>query len=533
MINPKPTSRPTSPTLQHPVPQRPATLRRRISSGLDTFMSVLQLRKTTPKQDPAPRPITAPAPIRPFVHQGINIAQATEKQGPTPELHQPSRGEYEQPCPYDRTKYHSFSIIERSRCTFCGMRSSRPSSSEPCHDCRSKSPFSHIKMGFRQKLTPEDNKNIRHSNSNFSLGPSTSSDEGPRIVSPEIAAKRIGNPPRRAALPIPRPGAISNILNPPSDHPAFRPPEHNLISSAGSAPKGNDVRTTSPKLHYLHGLPDSKAYPYVHKREVKDHLAAIDAGVSSPLAEFAFTVNRQKERNRYTDFSETVFYGSCPSPTLVSDVHRLLPEQSRRSNTIVEHTLVVGGHVVPKRSQAQQQRSIDEQLYDSDVYAQRSLTLQAPRTGTSRPCSRNEIHGTIPTSSTHKNSRKNERSMHKPGFDGGNVPRLRGGAGTHQDSPINSTYPSSTPPTIVPCLRGGGGSPSALRDQDNLPPTLVWLAGGKRKITTVAKWKEKKPKVRMGGMLGWAVYGSRAGEVVMGAWQRCKTVHQKRRRELR
>lgn len=356
-------------------------------------MSVLQLRKTTPKQDPAPGPI-------------------------------------KQSCPYDRTNYHSFSSIERSRCTFCGMRSSRPSSNEPCKDCRSKSPFSHIKMGFLQKSIPDGIKDVGYSNPEFFLGSSTSSHEGPRIVPPEIAAKRISNPPRRAALPVPRPDAINNILNPPSARSAFRPPGHDSISSSGSAL--NDVRTTSPKLHYLHGLPDSKAYPYVHKKEVKDHLAAIDAGVSSHLAEFAFTVNQQKERNRYTDFSETVFYGNSPSPALVSDVHKLFPEQSRCGNVVVEHTLVVGGHAVPKPSRAQQRRSIDEQLYDSNVYARKSTALQAPRSRTSRSCSRNEIHSTMPTNSTDETSRKNERSMHKPTSDDENIARLRGGAGTSQ-----------------------------------------------------------------------------------------------------
>ncbi|EMD87945.1 hypothetical protein COCHEDRAFT_1112396 [Bipolaris maydis C5] len=625
MVNPKPTSRPISPKLQHPVPQRPATLRRRLSSGLDTFMSVLQLRDTTLKQDQAPQPITALAPIQPLARPGTNVAQATEKRSLTPKLHQPSRGEPEQPCPYHRTKYHSFSSIERSRCTFCGMRSSRPSSSEPCKDCRSKSPFSHIKMGFRQKSTPEDFTEIGSSKPEFFHRPSTSSDEGPRIVPPEVAAERIGNPPRRAALPVPRPGAVNNILNPPSARPAFQPPGHVSVSSSGSA--SNDVRT-SPKLHYLHGLPDSKAYPYVHKKEVKDHLAAIDAGISSPLAEFAFTVKQQEERNRYTDFSETVFYGNSPSPALVSDVHKLFPEQSRHGNVVVEHTLVVGGHVVPKRSRAQQQTSIEEQLYESNMHARKSPALQAPRSRISRPCSRNEIYGTMPISLNDETSRKNERITHELASNDENITMLRGGAGTSQapigygllfkqllltchrpdskstsdsedspvripdpthiartmcraqgtarlpknlsrttatsqttrssssngngappsqtatyaathtqprplcnmscmpcvsplssstqsrtqDSPVNSTYSLSIPPTIVPCLRGGGSSLYALRDQDNLPPTLVWLAGEKRKSTTVARWKESKPKVRMGGMLGWAVYGARAGE---------------------
>ncbi|KAF2851555.1 hypothetical protein T440DRAFT_507412 [Plenodomus tracheiphilus IPT5] len=62
-------------------------------------------------------------------------------------------------------------------------------------------------------------------------------------------------------------------------------------------------------------------------------------------------------------------------------------------------------------------------------------------------------------------------------------------------------------------LRGGAGSPtpSTFSVEDKLPPTLFWLAGGKGRPTSVAGWKKSRPEKRMGGLLGMAMFGRRAG----------------------
>jgi hypothetical protein len=62
----------------------------------------------------------------------------------------------------------------------------------------------------------------------------------------------------------------------------------------------------------------------------------------------------------------------------------------------------------------------------------------------------------------------------------------------------------------IPHLRGGGGEPSRV------PASLLYLAGSTRrkpgKSISTAEWNSMKPKRRMGGLLGMAVYGSKAGK---------------------
>lgn len=83
------------------------------------------------------------------------------------------------------------------------------------------------------------------------------------------------------------------------------------------------------------------------------------------------------------------------------------------------------------------------------------------------------------------------------------TPNLRGGA----SSP--SIPPQISPPHSLPTLRGGaGGGDSSIR----LPPTLFWLAGGKGKPVSIGGWKKTRGKKRMGGLLGLAAYGARAGK---------------------
>ncbi|KAF2252199.1 hypothetical protein BU26DRAFT_252673 [Trematosphaeria pertusa] len=67
-----------------------------------------------------------------------------------------------------------------------------------------------------------------------------------------------------------------------------------------------------------------------------------------------------------------------------------------------------------------------------------------------------------------------------------------------------------TPLQQIPCLRGGGAP--TFEDTDPLPLSLWWLAGGRgKKPITVAQWNSQKPKKRMGGLLGMAVFGLKAG----------------------
>jgi hypothetical protein len=97
------------------------------------------------------------------------------------------------------------------------------------------------------------------------------------------------------------------------------------------------VRPTSPKLHHIHGLPNSKAYPYVHKSEVPQHFAAIRAGAPSPLTDFAHDAREKRSKaDRSTDFTETVYYGKIPKPAFISDVRKRRPGQTEWSHVVEE-----------------------------------------------------------------------------------------------------------------------------------------------------------------------------------------------------
>lgn len=68
--------------------------------------------------------------------------------------------------------------------------------------------------------------------------------------------------------------------------------------------------------------------------------------------------------------------------------------------------------------------------------------------------------------------------------------------------PIPQGY---SPP--IPHLRGGAESPERVN------PVLFWLAGGTGKEPiSINGWKQSRPKRRMGGLFGMAVFGSKAGQ---------------------
>ncbi|KAF2746041.1 hypothetical protein M011DRAFT_478433, partial [Sporormia fimetaria CBS 119925] len=87
---------------------------------------------------------------------------------------------------------------------------------------------------------------------------------------------------------------------------------------------------------------------------------------------------------------------------------------------------------------------------------------------------------------------------------------------SHADASAQQTASHSQQHT--PRLRGGGRSmkcfivPGLSNDDTSLPRSLWYLAGGRGKPITVGQWRAQKPKKRMGGLLGMALYGSKAGK---------------------
>ena len=559
-----------------------------------------------------------------------------DQQAPQPppviRLQVPSLSETSQPCPYDASEYHTFPSVERRRCDFCGMRPPKSPSSEPCNECQSQSPFSHVKSAFRRKPGRKVSEEPAVQGSRPQRSPS--SEECPRIVPPEIAAKRMGNPPRRAALPVPRPGAINPALQQRS---ATRREDSPRRSK--SALEHNEVRPISPKLHYHRYLRNSKDYPYVRESEVSQHLDAIRAGAPSPLIDFARAARRKKTSDPTTDFSETVFYGQKFSAAFTNSAEQRQSSQPSRSNLVVEGYLETGGHVVVERPRLEQQASIDAQLYHSSVYPRRSPEQSGRQSRASRRSADSRRRTRRRDSEDDfKTSDQLPDFQEGPAYDG--MPRLRGGSGgdekihtcscgltmkqllltchrpghgyetdsgsddylppartpniaevaralrrahgtsrlpkgisrrdgcqetprtgrslsgggdatnlpTSRTASFAATYPQprsifsylplfglasifarltgpsidtpavtashtiqpvTLPPTVS--LRGGAGSPSALRDHQRVPSTLFWLAGGKGKPITTASWKSQKPQRRMGGVFGMALHGLDAG----------------------
>ncbi|KAH6858012.1 hypothetical protein B0T12DRAFT_483360 [Alternaria alternata] len=373
---------------------------------------------------------------------------------------------------------------------------------------------------------------------------SSSSEEGPRLVPPEIAAKRIGNPPRKAALPIQRSGAVNDSLTPPSDQRSSQSLENRITAAHANVPR----RRKS-------ALEQNDDYPYVLKSEVSQHLDAIRAGEPSPLIDFACAARLKKASDRMTDFSETVFYGQKFSAAFgpIPEQHSSL--QPPRSTLIVERSLDTGGHVVIARPRPEQQASINALLHSGDKpghgYATdsdndenlppaRTLNLaeiarasrQAhgisrlpkgiSRRGGSQETSRvgksaagsGHVTNLLPSrtpsfAATHSQPRS--MFFHLPTFGLTSTPALPTVPPSNRSAPFTDVAIQPRTQSPIVSLRGGTGSPSALRGYERLPPTLFWLAGGQGKPITTVSWKTQRPKKRMNGLLGMTLHGLDAG----------------------
>ncbi|KAI5375076.1 hypothetical protein J4E82_006155 [Alternaria postmessia] len=454
-----------------------------------------------------------------------------------------SLSEPNQHCPYDPSNYRSFSNVERSCCSFCGMRPPKSPFSVSCDESRSESALSHMRpaLGKRTDLTARREVTIQ----NASLPQhSSSSEEGPRLVPPEIAAKRIGNPPRKAALPIQRSGAVNDSLTPPSDQRSSQSLENRITAAHANVPR----RRKS-------ALEQNDDYPYVLKSEVSQHLDAIRAGEPSPLIDFACAARLKKASDRMTDFSETVFYGQKFSAAFgpIPEQHSSL--QPPRSTLIVERSLDTGGHVVIERPRPEQQASINALLHSGDKpghgYATdsdndenlppaRTLNLaeiarasrQAhgisrlpkgiSRRGGSQETSRvgksaagsGHVTNLLPSrtpsfAATHSQPRS--MFFHLPTFGLTSTPALPTVPPSNRSAPFTDVAIQPRTQSPIVSLRGGTGSPSALRGYERLPPTLFWLAGGRGKPITTVSWKTQRPKKRMNGLLGMTLHGLDAG----------------------
>ncbi|RMZ71149.1 f-box domain-containing [Pyrenophora seminiperda CCB06] len=424
----KPIMEPGLPESESPVPVQSRPLGRRISSTLSTILASFPVRRSTPQQDSNQRPMTAPPPEREGMIQpdsGVDCSPYS-RQTSTPPAHIPLLSVSEEPCPYDPSMYHSFPSIERSRSSFCGMRSPKSRSSTPCNDCRSGSSLSHIKSVLQRKLSFQTkSQEPTQSHSSHRKHSSSSSEEGTHVVPSDIVAKRIGNPPRSASLPVPRPGSVHTPLQPDSvDHRSKSAKQDPATPvTPGASPKSafvpKEVRPASPKLHHIHGLPNAKAYPFVHKREVTQHLAVIRAGSPSSLSDFAHAAQSRNTSSvsLTTDYSETIYYGPIISRAFSPTPERRRSPQMRRGNVLVEHTANRGGQVVAEHSNQEQPASTNQQLYHSNVSRGRQQHREREAPSTSLNVS-SQIRGTVSGSEPTDGNQKPEPDV-KPSLRGG------------------------------------------------------------------------------------------------------------------
>jgi hypothetical protein len=592
--------------------QRPKTLLQRLSSSI--VHALPSLRSSSSKNDLIDRSATAPGP---FGKRAKKTAVAADtKQLLSPESEIVAAGESAEPCPYDPDSYHSLASIEKRRCNFCGMRGPKIIPHEPCHACKTGGPGSHItSAGTHRRRSAVDARHLAHL--------AHSSDSvllGPRPVTPERAAKRIGNPPRVSRLPpgivrLPVPNAANTV---PRRNPFERPPSRlGMRSSAGVA---YDIRLhdshhtsmesplnkpTSPRLHHLPLLPHSEKHPFVHRHEIPKHAIALRAGSSSPLIDRSNSPRMSPRTNNTTDYSETVYYGGR-KPSLSSHLVDLKKPQTT--------TAMVKQVTARKRASIDLYASpLDAALAESEVYKKRS-----PKQTSSQPkralVDSNDISMTFGSQDTGSTKIGDMRLELKGGGSDANRPRLRGGSGYESastdtfafklkrwillcqpchryhdesdddlppariarmrqkmngkaplpahlsrgapsmtssssatraslgaeavppvptmatmsgppkqsyssclslssffyrrpDSPINQPAPVTQAQVLnppFPQLRGGAESP------DKIPSTLFWLAGGTgRKPISFSSWKQSRPKKRMGGLFGMAVFGDK------------------------
>jgi hypothetical protein len=191
-----------------------------------------------------------------------------------------------------------------------------------------------------------------------------------------IAAKRIGNPARKAFLPGGRVPSYRKLQTPSADqtdtsgkHEELHHVLAKLSGSIEAHPKNhheNNVRPVSPKIHHLDLIPGTKDHPFVHRREVNAHMAAIRAGAPSPLRrsiDGAQHVTSINTRDANPDYSRTVFYGTTASSV---SARRLSPD------TILQQVHAAGTIVIEEGRQGGIPLDLQVELENSGVYRRRS-----------------------------------------------------------------------------------------------------------------------------------------------------------------
>jgi hypothetical protein len=362
---------------EHP-PQRPRILLQRLSSGI--LHALPSLRSSNSKNDLIDRPTTAPGQSGKRAKKEAISAESEQLLGAGPEVLTASTST--QPCPYDPNSYHSFASIQKRRCSFCGMRGPKIVHNEPCHACSTGGPGSHItSAGIHGRHSAIDARHLaRLANSSDSVL------LGPRPVTPERAAKRIGNPPRVSRLP---PGIIRLPVTSAANanqhrDPVVRPPSRlsmrpfdggthdvRLYNPHHTGVESPIKKPTSPKLHHLPLLPNSEDYPFVHRHEIPKHAMVLRAGSTSPLTDRSNIPRTSPRMHKTTDYSDTVYYAGRRSP---------LPSNPGTVSKAQTTTVIVKQLQRSGRASIDLYASpLDTALVESEVYKKRSSKQESAK----------------------------------------------------------------------------------------------------------------------------------------------------------
>lgn len=535
--------------------KRPKTFFQRLSSGFTSLIPEIPLRRTASKNKIRNRPKTVPDLAKP-ARNTSKLQSPTQSHSPS-HIAIPKLSEPEKTCPYDPNRIHFYGSIEDTNYSFCGLRSSSRTTATvtdlntPCNRCQSRSRLSHI--------ASVSNWSRRRSRANStpysdivclteSLSPLI---ERPRVTSNADSASRAAGLPVSADLPGNRVPSYSDLRRPQPQTIQSLPERHALeVPLRGSPPQSRtsierEFRPISPKLHHFPGLAEAKSHPYIHRHEIRTNMTALRAG--SPSLIKTNIDDATDPIHQVRGFPSTIDPSSDPSldssPTTINLVQQ-------RGNLVIDEARRGG---IP---------TFDLQLSQTDVY-QRESPERKRRP--SHPPARQTTLSTLttPTPSTidgqHlelKGGKQTEvklrgggkkRSSTCSGFGKGGVLNQEDESPPHRalvgedvvrenswakkkvrlpdgisrstrcllHDACSSEYHIGEEDTArfnatKPRLRGGG-IPGTWLNSARLPPTLYWLAGGRGKSSTVKGWKKQRGKKRMSGLLGMAVYGSRAG----------------------
>ncbi|KAF1933319.1 uncharacterized protein M421DRAFT_395301 [Didymella exigua CBS 183.55] len=405
--------------------------------GLHTLPSS---RSSSPKHDLITRPTTAPGPSGKRTKQGAFVAESGQLLGRGSE--NTSASEPRHPCPYDPSSYYSFASFEKRRCSLCGMRGPKIVHNEPGHTCKTGRPGSHINSACTYRrhsaIDPRHLAHLANSSGSVLLEP--------RCVTPERAAKRIGNPPRIFRLPtgIIRLSIASTASASQCRDPVARPPSRlGMRSSKGGAQgshlqsshlhsphinsTGSSTKTpTSPKLHHLSLLPHSENYPFVHKSEIPQHAIALRAGSSSPLNNRTNSPRNAPNMRETSDFSDIVYYGGR-KPSLSGN--RGDTPKPQATTVVVKQVNVRGSALIDLHASPLDAALAESEMYRKYLPNQKPAKLSHALTDVADSST---SFGSQDTGSNKIGKMRLELKGGDPAFTG--IPRLRGGSGHERAS---------------------------------------------------------------------------------------------------